>query len=62
MILYDDIMQLKEDLSDLKIGILKEGLDHCEEDVVDMVYTAADKLVACGATVEKVSIPMHMDG
>ena len=49
----------------MKIGILREGfgLKHSEPDVDRMVKEAAESLGAkCGAVVEEVSIPMHLDG
>ena len=49
----------------MKIGILREGfgLKHSEPDVDKMVKEAAESLgTKCGAVVEEVSIPMHLDG
>ena len=49
----------------MKIGILREGfgLKHSEPDVDRMVKEAAESLgTECGAVVEEVSIPMHLDG
>ena len=45
-----------------KIGFVKEGFDVCEEDVVNIVKAAANKLTKAGAIVEEISIPMHADG
>ena len=41
---------------------MKEGFDVCEEDVVNIVKAAANKLTKAGAIVEEMSIPMHADG
>ena len=49
----------------MKIGILREGfgLKHSEPDVDRIVKEAAESLgTKCGAVVEEVSIPMHLDG
>jgi amidase len=48
----------------LRIGVLTEGFQHesCEPDVVQKVRQAAERFRGLGATVEEVSIPMHMDG
>lgn len=48
----------------LRIGVVKEGFSHpvSEADVDQKVRQAADRLRALGATVEDVSIPMHLDG
>lgn len=45
-----------------KVGLLKEGFDGCEQDVVSVVKQVADKLIAKGAIVEEVSVPIHTDG
>ena len=48
----------------LRIGVLTEGFQHasCEPDVSQKVRQAADRLRGLGATVEEISIPMHLDG
>lgn len=48
----------------LRIGVLTEGFGHevSEADVDQKVREAADRLRALGATVETVSVPMHLDG
>lgn len=53
-----------ENLSGLKIGVLTEGFGHAlSEPVVDeCVHSAARAFEGLGADVEKVSIPMHLDG
>ncbi|XP_041349793.1 amidase-like isoform X2 [Gigantopelta aegis] len=46
-----------------KIGLLDEGFHFCkEEDVKNVVQTAALKLAQAGATVGHVSVPEHLDG
>jgi amidase len=48
----------------MRIGMLTEGFGHesSEADVDQKVREAADRLRALGATVETVSVPMHLDG
>lgn len=48
----------------LRVGVVKEGFGHLssEPDVDQKVRQAADRLRALGATVDDVSIPMHLDG
>ena len=41
---------------------MKEGFNGCDEDVVNIVKAAANKLTKAGAIVEEMSIPMHADG
>ncbi len=53
--------QLTGDLTDTKIGILKEGFEECDPEVEQIVRDAAAKLSQKGATLEEVSIPMHSD-
>ena len=55
-------LQLTGDLSGKKVGLVKEGFDTCEPDVVSLVKDGANKLTKAGALVEEVSIPMHADG
>ena len=50
------------DLTGKKIGLVKEGFDTCDEDVVSIVKIAANKMRYVGAAVEDVSIPLHADG
>lgn len=51
-------------VSGLRIGIVTEGFNRpeSESDVDQKVRAAADRYRALGATVEEVSIPMHLDG
>ena len=46
----------------MKIGVLKEGMGLCEEDIVKVVRSACVHFESLGATVEEVSIPEHVDG
>ena len=48
----------------LRIGVVTEGFGFAvsENDVDQKVRQSADRLRALGATVEEVSIPMHLDG
>ena len=45
-----------------KVGVLKEGFEECEDDIIKIVKEAAEKFTQAGAVVEEVSIPMHNDG
>ena len=49
---------------DLRIGIVREGFGHpnSEPDVDAKVREGAERFRAMGATVEEVSLPMHLDG
>ena len=55
---------LGKDINDFKIGIVTEGFgfENSEADVDNSVRAAADRLKKLGATVSKVSIPMHLTG
>ena len=50
-------------VSGLRIGVLKEGFGHPESDSVtdDKVRAAIRELGSQGATIEEVSVPMHLD-
>lgn len=58
---YEDA--LDGDVSDLSIGVLEEGFDRegANEDVLETVRDSIDRLEELGASVEDVSIPMHLD-
>ena len=59
------ISQLTGEISHLKLGVLKEGFGHpsLEPDVDALVRKAAERLGhETGATVEEVSVKMHLDG
>ena len=63
--LLNVISQLTGEISHLKLAILKEGfgLSNSEADVDELVRNAADRLRReTGATVEEVSVKMHLDG
>jgi amidase len=63
--LFSPVVQLNDGVSDLRIGILKEGFNHrnSEKDVDDMVREAAQQLsLQTGVPIEEVSVPMHKDG
>jgi amidase len=51
------------DIKGMKIGVLKEGFGHAnsEADVDDCVRAAAAQFESLGATLEEVSIPLHLD-
>ena len=55
-------LQLASDLKGKKIGLVKEGFDVCEKDVISIVKSATNKFTEAGAIVEEISIPMHADG
>jgi len=54
-------MQLTGDVSGLRVGVMKEGFDGAENDVIQTVRTAADSLQQLGVTVEKCSYPHLTD-
>jgi amidase len=59
------VRALEQGADGLKVGILREGFaipDVSESDVDTAVREAAAVLERAGATVEEVSVPMHMDG
>ncbi len=55
---------LDADPSELVVGVLEEGFGHDESEpgVDDTVRDALDAFEAEGATIESVSVPMHLDG
>lgn len=55
---------LKAPLDNIKVGILREGFDGCEEEVVTAVKTAIVAMKESGAftSFQEVSIPMHSEG
>ncbi|HHZ07685.1 MAG TPA: amidase [Rhizobiales bacterium] len=55
---------LGQGVSGLRIGIVREGFGHAnsEADVDQKVRRAADRFRELGASVEEVSIPMHLQG
>ena len=46
----------------MKIGLLKEGFDVCDEEVSAAVRNVALRLTEAGASVEDITIPVHKDG
>ncbi|TYL36850.1 amidase [Natronococcus pandeyae] len=58
---YEDA--LDGDVSDLSIGVLEEGFDRpgADEDVLETSRNAIDRLAEQGASVDDVSVPMHLD-
>ena len=60
----DYVAALGGGASGLKIGVLTEGFGRPESEAeVDAnVRAAADRLAGAGASVEEVSVPMHLDG
>ncbi|WP_306055497.1 amidase [Natronococcus wangiae] len=54
---------LDGDVSDLSIGVLEEGFDRpgADEDVLETARAAIDRLAERGASVDDVSVPMHLD-
>lgn len=55
---------LGADPAELTVAVLQEGFGHeaSEEGVDETVRAALDDFEAAGATVEEVSVPMHLDG
>ncbi len=49
------------EVSGVRVGVLREGLENCEEDVKEATWAVAEELRKAGAVVEEVSIPMHRD-
>lgn len=45
----------------VRVGVLREGLENCEEDVKEATWGVAEGLRKAGAVVEEVSVPMHRD-
>ncbi|KAF2678460.1 amidase signature enzyme [Lentithecium fluviatile CBS 122367] len=56
--------RLQASVSGVKIGILAEGFEHrlVTESVKEIVLKAAFEFSRLGATVEKVSLPLHLEG
>ncbi|EOA91936.1 uncharacterized protein SETTUDRAFT_178290 [Exserohilum turcica Et28A] len=55
---------LQGSVAGLKIGVLKEGVEHriIQEEVRETVLRAAETFQLLGATVEEVSLPLHLEG
>lgn len=61
----DYVAGLTADMKGIRVGIVSEGFGRAgmsEEDVDEIVRDAAHRFTKLGATVEEVSIPMHLDG
>ena len=61
---YTEALQGTEGLKGLKIAVVKEGYlqENTEKDVNEKVQAAAAALKSLGATVDEVSIPLHLVG
>lgn len=59
---FDYTSTLEAGLKNVKIGVVKEGFNHCEKSVDNKVWQAVEKLRSLGAIVEEVSIPWHSKG
>lgn len=55
---------LQPSVKGMKIGVLAEGFDHrlVDEDVKAIVMNAASSFKRLGATVQEVSLPLHLEG
>ena len=53
--------QLTGDVSGLRIGLMKEGFDGAEDDVVQTVKAAVNSLEQLGVTAEEFSFPTQAD-
>jgi amidase len=61
----DFVAGLRDDMKGLRVGIVSEGfgrLGMSENDVDEIVRDAAHRFSKAGATVEEISVPMHLDG
>ncbi|XP_013395129.1 uncharacterized protein LOC106162385 isoform X2 [Lingula anatina] len=57
------MLELNADLAGMKVGVVKEGFDKCQSTAVDStIRSAMNYFKAAGASVEDVSIPMHITG
>jgi amidase len=56
--------QLRPSVAGMRIGVLKEGFEHrlIDEEVKATVMNAVQAFERIGATVEKVSLPLHLEG
>jgi amidase len=56
--------RLHNSVAGFKIGILKEGLEHriVDQEVRNTVRNAVESFKRLGATVEEVSLPLHLEG
>ena len=56
------MFQLCTNLSGKRVGVVKEGFERCDDDVIAVIKEATNKLAKAGATVEEISVPLHSDG
>ena len=56
------MLQLKSDLTGVKVGLVKEGFAKCQAGVNATVRAAAESMTMAGAVVSDVSIPLHTHG
>ncbi|KAH5521263.1 hypothetical protein HBI29_050600 [Parastagonospora nodorum] len=58
------LSNLQPSVNGMKIGVLTEGLEHrlVDEDVKAIVMRAASSFKRLGATVQEVSLPLHLEG
>lgn len=56
--------RLQPDVTNLRIGILTEGFEHrlVDTKVKEVVFNAAKSFERLGATVQEVSLPLHLEG
>jgi amidase len=56
--------RLQSSVAGLRIGVLKEGVEHrlVDQDVKSTVKKAIQSFERLGATVEEVSLPLHLEG
>ena len=55
-------LQLSKDLTGVKVGLLTEATNWCDQGVQDVVRQATSRFTTAGASVEEVSIPIHSIG
>jgi amidase len=60
--MYALIFQLTGKLEGVRVGIVKEGFVDSECDVATIVDTRSRSLTQFGATVNDISIPLHLKG
>ncbi|UPX19703.1 Amidase [Ascochyta rabiei] len=56
--------RLKSSVADMKIGVLTEGFEHrlVDSGVKDVVLSAVKSFEELGATVQRISFPLHLEG
>ncbi|XP_013395133.1 uncharacterized protein LOC106162390 [Lingula anatina] len=53
---------LSADLTDMNVGLVKEGFFKCEEQVTSTIRASMQYFQAAGAKVQEISIPLHITG